>query len=111
MLVYICCYYCCSLYHKNILLSYFAFVAAVAALEFKVSVSSKLLTSNNVVIMFIYVVKSNVTDDLEHVLRCDSRSIICNVSLSLGMSVSHSVCRLSTKRYAVGSVQMLLLLL
>ena len=31
LLVYICCFYCCSLDYKNILLSYFA-LAAIAAL-------------------------------------------------------------------------------
>ena len=63
MLVYICCYYCCCLYLKNVLLSYFAYLAAVAALQFKMSVSSKFHTSYNVVIMFVYVI--NVTNDLD----------------------------------------------
>ena len=53
LLVYICCYYYCSLDYKNILLSYFAFLAAVAALQFTVSVSSKLHTIYKLVVMFM----------------------------------------------------------
>ena len=65
LLVYVCCYYCCSLDYKNILLSYSTFLAAIAALKVTASVSSKLHTNYNVVIMFIYVVIRNVTDDLD----------------------------------------------
>ena len=45
------------------------------------SVSSKFHTSYNVVIIFMYVVVSNVTDDLDDVFSCDSSSISRNVSL------------------------------
>ena len=63
LLVYICCYYYCSLDYKNILLSYFAFLAAVAALQFTVSVSSKLHTIYKLV-MFMSVVINNHLDDV-----------------------------------------------
>ena len=33
LLVYKCCYYCCSLYYQSILMSHFAFLAAIAALQ------------------------------------------------------------------------------
>ena len=75
-------------------MSYFAFLAAVAALQFKVSVSSKIHTSYIVVIMFMFVAISNVTDDLDDVFSCNSSSVSGNDCLS----VSQSVC-LSVDRY------------
>ena len=47
LLVYNCCYCCCRLCYKNILLSYFAFLAAIAALQVTMSVRNKFHTSYN----------------------------------------------------------------
>ena len=45
LVVHICCYSCCSLGYQNILLSYFAFLAAEAAPQVKMSVCNKFYTS------------------------------------------------------------------
>ena len=65
------------------------------------SVSSKFHTSYNVVIIFMYVVVSNVTDDLDDVFSCDSSSISRNVSLLAGLSVGRSVGLSTTSFIAV----------
>ena len=57
------------------------------------SVSSKFHTSYNVVIIFTYVVVSNVTDDLDDVFSCNSSSLSHNVGQSVGLSVNLTVCR------------------
>ena len=51
-------------------------------------VSGKLHTSNNFLILFMYVVIKNVTDDV-NVVSCDSNSISCNIGLSVGVSASN----------------------
>ena len=84
--MYICCYYCCRLDYKNFLLSYFASLDAIAASQFTMSVSGKLYRSNNFLILFMYVVIRNVTDDVD-IVSCNSNSIIRNVGLSVGVSV------------------------
>ena len=48
LLVYLCCFYYCSLDYQNILLVYFTFLAAIAALQVTMSVLNKLDTSYNV---------------------------------------------------------------
>ena len=65
LLVYICCSYYCRIDHKNIMVSYFASLDAIAAPEVTVSVSGKLHTSYNVLIMFMYVVIGDITDDIK----------------------------------------------
>ena len=72
-------------------MSYCAFSAVVAALQFKVSVSSKFHTRYNVVIMFMHVVISNVTDDLDDVFSCASSAVSYTVGLSVSRSVGWSV--------------------
>ena len=47
LLVHNCCYCCCSLLYLNILMSYFAFLGAIAALKVTMSVCNKFYTSYN----------------------------------------------------------------
>ena len=52
LLVHLCYYYCCSLYHKNLMLSYFDFLAAIAAIKVTMSVPNYRFTTYIVVIRF-----------------------------------------------------------
>ena len=73
------------------MLSYFASLDAIAAPEVTVSVSGKLHTSYNVLIMFMYVVIGNVTDNLNVVFSCYRSSVSHNVGLYVCLSVCWSV--------------------
>ena len=50
LLMYDCCYYCCSLSLLNILLLYFTFEAAIAALQVTIQVRNESYTSYNAVL-------------------------------------------------------------
>ena len=81
LLMYNCCYYCCSL---DILLLHFAFEAAIAALQVILPVRDKSYTNYECCYEFMFILAINVTDDvnagLQHaiVLSCNIRNKVIN---------------------------------
>ena len=69
LLVYLCCFYYCSLDYQNILLAYFTFLAAIAALQDTMSVRNKLSCLEAIMLSLRYCMLFNqFTNHLDVVL-------------------------------------------